>query len=147
MSAHRARLARRATAVSSHCAPAQPGTAEILDERQIREGAWQTEAIGLNPGDYLLVIADATGRALRTRLLVGAAADMPTLPADIIPGDLPPELRGTLEAAWLASQDDGWRWRLAAYQRIVDIDGYGPADLLRRGLLEDAALPTTATGR
>jgi hypothetical protein len=117
------------------------GGEPLLRESGIQSRAHQTAPLDLAPGGYLLGITDADGRALRTRLLVGPAAEVPKPPADAIPPGLPADVRATLAAAWLASQAGGWPWRLAAYQHVAGLDGYAPAALLRRALVEDAELP------
>ncbi|NEV61612.1 hypothetical protein [Thiorhodococcus minor] len=125
-------------------ATADPAKEPVLKEIGIRQRIHRTAPVMLEPAEYLLVIADAAGYAWRTLVIAGAEEAVPKPPAGSIPDDLPPEVRTTVEAAWLACQDGGQPWRLTAYQQVADLGDYPPAALLRRALVEDAKLPASA---
>ena len=74
------------------------------------------------------------------------AAQVPRPDPGDFPADPPREVRTTLEAAWLASQGEGWAWRLVAYQRVLDLADDAPIDLLRRALVVNACLPRQCPG-
>ncbi len=127
-------------------APAGGGANPAAAATRLEQGGipgreYRTPPLDLAPGTYRLTIADAAGRSLVTDLLVLPVAELPAPATGAFPADLPLEVRATLDAAWLASQEDGWGWRLAAYQRVADLRDYAPADLLRRALVEATPLP------
>jgi hypothetical protein len=113
----------------------------LLAETGIATRIHRTAPVALPPGDYDLVITDAEGRTLSTRLIAVPPADLPAPDPAELPAGLSAETRATLTAAWLASERDGWYWRLAAYQRIAALDAYAPAALLRAALVSEAELP------
>lgn len=117
------------------------GTAEpTVDQTGVTARHLSMPEVALTPGTYRLRIADAKDAELVTLLDV-VASDVVPRPAATIPGDLPAEVQASVRAAWLASQGDGWYWRLEAYQHLADLSDYEPAAMLRRALIEEGTLP------
>jgi hypothetical protein len=116
-------------------------TAPLVEQSGIADRTYRTPRVDLRPGRHRLEIQDSLGQKIITDLSVIDTDQVPHPGPDAIPADLPDEVRRTVAAAWLASQQGGWVWRLEAYQRIADEGTYPPAVLLRSALLEDRELP------
>jgi hypothetical protein len=129
--------------------PSADTGAILVDETGILERTYRTPEVHLKPGQYLLEISDSLENkrvsTLENKLVstldVVEADEVPRADPSSMPADLADEVRRTVSAAWLATQKGGWRWRLEAYQQVVDLDGYPPAVLLRAALQEDSELP------
>lgn len=122
-------------------------TVPLFEQSGIATGRVRSTGLDLRPGRYLLSIRDAQGATLETTLTVVAPEQVPRPDPTTIPTRLPAAVQRNLGAAWLASQDGGWVWRLEAWQGLTDTGGYAPAELLREALLADSELPAPlATG-
>ena len=86
---------------------------------------------------YQVVISDASAQKFTGGFIAIAPADRPNY---LIPSQdsLPDVLRHTLEATWLAMQQDGkgqqffsGQWFFEAYQQVAGIINYRPAQLLK----------------
>ncbi len=90
----------------------------------------------LKKGRYEVTVTDdsETGVAVRHRFRAVSMDSVPLAPANEGLSELPPPVRITAEAYWLAQQDGG-AWRLESFMRLSAIsDTFPPARLLRRVL-------------
>src|SRR5262249_39361686 len=95
----------------------------------------------LAPGIYIVDIQDFMGARIEGRFELRAnSAKIPIL-ADLEGSKLPAPTRATLNAMWLAGQDNG-AWMLEAYQSVATLpDDYTPGALVRAALAAGTPLP------
>jgi hypothetical protein len=91
------------------------------------------ENFAFEPDVYSLELRDSRGLSWRKSIIVLPVEAVPAPPGMALEG-LPREMRETLLAAWLASQDEGaWTWE--AYLRVTALpENYTPAAALRDAL-------------
>ncbi len=98
---------------------------------------FKTAPVPLTPGQYQLIISDAQRQAI---VAVEVVPAIPLPPPATLAGITDADIRQTLEALWLAGQDEAWR--LEAYQRVMPLEGqHRPARLLRYSLEKGQAPP------
>ncbi|MBE9563252.1 MAG: hypothetical protein IMF12_10365 [Proteobacteria bacterium] len=81
---------------------------------------------------YRIKVLDSKGESFTGGFKVVEFAKMP-MNDTISNSKLPVEVRQTLQAIWLAQQNDG-KWAFEAYQQIAPLDDYKPAKLLKDAL-------------
>lgn len=102
----------------------------------------QTPALDWQAGAYQIQVKDNTGAVERYEFQ--GVAERPAWPADF--DSLPPEMRATTQATWLAAQKKG-AWAFEAYQLIAGIAGeYPPARVLRDALEQGARIKPQRQG-
>ena len=113
----------------------QIGAEKILwDEKNIDKAEITLKKQRITAGRYQVVVSDARGKTQIGKFT--AVTDTPLLfqhaeAQAIEQSNLPHLSKKTLLAAWLAKKGG---WYFEAYQRIVKITGYYPAQLLKQGL-------------
>lgn len=128
--------------------PGAEGAAPLVDLSGLTDPHCRTPEIELSPGAYLIEVRDAADKTLMTGISVVEAGALPQLDPASLPAGLSQAAARTIRAAWLASQDGGWVWRLEAYQQVVAIGDYAPAEWLRAALLaEHELLARPAAGK
>jgi hypothetical protein len=113
----------------------------VLEATDIADSVWVSPALELAPGTYLLEILDHQQRDLTTEIEVVEPAAAPRLDPGSVPADVPAQTLDLLAAAWLAGQDDGWVWRLEAYQALAGIGDLEAAVALSDYLMRPRGLP------
>ncbi|MDM8567905.1 hypothetical protein QUF50_00025 [Thiotrichales bacterium HSG1] len=81
---------------------------------------------------YRIKVLDSKGQSFMGGFKV---VELTTMPVNntTLNSKLPIEVRRTLQATWLAKQNNG-RWIFEAYQQVAPLDNYQPAKLLRDAL-------------
>jgi len=96
--------------------------------------------LNFQAGSYYLEVYDATEVEI-VRLDVVPDDLFPVMPAEIKHANMPREVMNTLEAMWLAGQEDG-NWVLEAYQRVSNPTERQSASTLLRQALEEGLVPS-----
>jgi hypothetical protein len=90
--------------------------------------------LALAAGRYRVEITDAHGKTASAAFAAVDPAELPGPPAELQFDRLPPEMRTTATAAWLATVEGG-RWTLEALILLTAVAGdYSPAEVLRLAL-------------
>jgi hypothetical protein len=97
------------------------------------EQPWlQTMAMNWTTGEYKVTIEDANGLSVSHPFTV--VTDAIPYPKELYTVKLTPEVQMTLQATWLAAQENG-KWSFEAYQQVAGVaEKYYPARLLRNAL-------------
>ncbi len=111
------------------------GAAPLADLSGLTDARCQVPAIEWTPGAYLIEVRDAADKTLVTGISVVEAGALPQLDPAALPAGLSEPAAQSIRAAWLASQDGGWAWRLEAYQQVAGIGDDAPAEWLRAALV------------
>jgi len=113
----------------------------ILKQEGLKEGRTTIGPLDFSVGSYYLEVNDAREVEI-VRIDVLADDASPVMPSEIRNANMPKEVMNTLEAMWLAGQDDG-NWVLEAYQRVSNSTGGQSASSLLRQALEQGIVPST----
>lgn len=90
------------------------------------------EKVNVKPGQYEVVVSDASGSSWREKLIVVADRSLPEPPDEL--KNVSASLRPTMVAYWLASIDDG-SWTLEAYTLLAQqYTGHPAAEALANAL-------------
>ncbi|MEA2793492.1 MAG: hypothetical protein QOI87_872 [Bradyrhizobium sp.] len=102
---------------------------------------WASPVVNFVAGRYRVTLTDADGRQIVGAIDVVDPATLPRPSDRDLSGTAPEELRGTVAAAWLASQANG-EYRLESLQLVAPLSrSFQPAKILERALVEGQALP------
>ncbi|EDN67368.1 secreted protein [Beggiatoa sp. PS] len=82
---------------------------------------------------YRIMVIDADGQSSIAGFRVVTAIQQPIFPEIFKEANLPENFRQTLQATWLAMQENG-KWVFEAYQQIAQLTDYYPAQLLKQAL-------------
>ncbi len=115
----------------------------LLETTGVPYTAWVSSDLHVEPGTYLLEIRDAQQRDLTTEIHVVDPAAAPRLDPGLVPAGVSAQTADILAAAWLAGQDDGWVWRLEAYQALAETANADAAIALRMLLMLPRLLPVS----
>lgn len=94
----------------------------------------KTESIDFQAGQsYKIMIIDADGKSSMAGFRVVTPTHQPDFPEVFKEANLPENFRQTLQATWLAMQENG-KWVFEAYQQMAQLTDYYPAQLLKQAL-------------
>ncbi|MBV9341125.1 MAG: hypothetical protein JO159_09585 [Acidobacteria bacterium] len=111
----------------------EEGAQTVLELKSLSDRQIDNNPVSLQPGMYSLELSDASAK-FDAQFMVVTDAELPRFPSALIDEQLPPEMRQTAQAAWLAAQG-ARRWRWEAYLRLEGLpQDYGPARRLREAL-------------
>ncbi len=90
--------------------------------------------VEFKPGEYQAIIKDNANNETPFRFTVVTQPATVNYPPEAKATELPATVRKTLQATWLATQENG-KWSFEAYQQVADIaENYYPAWLLSKKL-------------
>jgi WD40 repeat protein len=114
-------------------------SAALLSLKGVSEREFFGSAVHLNPGRYVLEIADSAGQRFTKNFNVVDSSRIPQDP-EIEKTGLSVETKSTMDAAWLAGLGDGlWVWE--AYLRASELAPTYPPAMVLRDALAAGALP------
>jgi hypothetical protein len=95
---------------------------------------FKTEPIDFKANkSYRVMVIDANGESSMAGFRVVTPTRKPVFPTILKEAKLPENFRQTLQATWLAMQENG-KWIFEAYQQMAQLTDYYPAQLLKRAL-------------
>jgi hypothetical protein len=117
-------------------------TEPIFEVPDLTERTLDADVSKLRIGRYRIEVRDASvpPQVKNKDFDVVARSTLPELPSDPGLGAMPPDLRTTVLAAWLAAQDNG-AWALESYRRLSEVDGERHPARIISGLLAEGRIP------